>query len=56
MGCVPRVSGFRTRGILKWHLERDECHPFEWAMYQLLVFLHVASCMSRVSGAQGYVT
>ena len=56
MECVPRFSVFGTRGRLKWHLERDECHPSEWAMYQSLVFRHVDSCMSRVSGARGYIT
>jgi hypothetical protein len=53
---VPHVSGFQTRGILKWNLERDACHPSEWATYQPLVFHHVASYMRRVSGTQGYVT
>jgi hypothetical protein len=50
MGCVPRSSGFRTRRSLKFPMERDECHPSEWATYQSLVFRHVASCVSRVMG------
>jgi hypothetical protein len=50
MGCVPRVSGFRTRGRLKCHLERDMCHPSDWATCQPLVFHHVALHLSMASG------
>jgi hypothetical protein len=55
MGCVPRVSGFPTRGRLKWNLERDVCHPSEWATYQPLVFLHVDFRMNMVSESRSYL-
>jgi hypothetical protein len=36
--------------ILKFHLECDMCHPSDWAMSQMLVFHHMALCLSMVSG------
>jgi hypothetical protein len=51
MGCVPRVNEFWTYGRLKCQLKRDMCHPPDWAMCLLLIFLHVALLSGMDGGA-----
>jgi len=51
MGCVPCVSGFQTRQILKCHLEHDMCHLSEWAMFLFLMFQHRDLFSSMGGGA-----
>jgi hypothetical protein len=43
MGCVPCVSNIWAFGTLKIRLERDTCHPPDWATCLLPAFHHVAT-------------
>jgi hypothetical protein len=40
--CHMSVS-FLAYGVLNCQLERDTCHPPDWALCLLLVFFHVAT-------------